>query len=73
MLHSYFYIPASGDGNQNTNDHMQSANLLNIYDTDHSNITGNPYLATEQNETENAEAGNSDFISFYDIFGAVNY
>ncbi len=71
MLHTYFYIPAGGNGHQNTNDHTQRSNFMNIYDTDHSDNTLKPYLAVEEkNETENTEA---DFISFYDIFGAVNY
>jgi hypothetical protein len=71
MLHAYFCIPSAGHGDQITNDHTQLSNFMNIYDTDHSTITGKPYLAVEQkNETENAE---TDFISFYDIFGAVNY
>ncbi len=73
MLHSYFYMPASGNGNQNIDDQKEQANFMHMYDADHSTITCKPYLAVEQHESENTEADNSDFISFYDIFGAVNY
>lgn len=71
MLHSYFYPLSSGYSSQNTDDSKEPANFMHIYDTDHSIITAKPYIAVEQEtETENAE---TDFISFYDIFGAVNY
>ncbi len=73
MLHSHFFIPASNNENQNPDTLVQSKNLLPSFNTDHTTHKGKSYPATDKNETENPEAGNSDFISFYDIFGAVNY
>lgn len=71
MLHSYFYTLATGNVDQNSGEHKQVSNFMHMYDKDHSTITGKPYLADDQrDETENSE---TDFISFYDIFGAVNY
>lgn len=71
MSYAYLYTLISGYRNQNAEEQKEQANFMHMYDADHSTITGKPYLAVKQtNETENAE---SDFISFYDIFGAVNY
>lgn len=73
MLHSHFFMPASNNENLNSDTLLQSKNLVPGFNTDHTTNKVKSYPATDKKETENAEAGNSDFISFYDIFGAVNY
>ncbi len=70
---SFFYLQQIANRDPHIESHKPVPNFMNVHESEHASVTYGSRRAKEQKEIEKQESSKTDFISFYDIFGAFNY